>query len=144
MLTQEPEPEPPGRRRRRNWAHSAIGPGSPWASSRMGRNQRAKYLPARFAPWRSATTAATAAWAPTTTAVTAAAKAIPAAPATRARFPRTGFVYRQCPPTQLGAVQGRHGFIGVGIHRHFDKSETSSLTGIPVFYNLHSIHLAIC
>jgi hypothetical protein len=103
-------------------------------------------LPARFAPGRSAAPAtATAGASAATTAVTATtAEAVPATTATRARLARTGLVHGQSPPAQFGAIQRRHRFIRIGIHRHFDKRETASLTCVPVLDNLYSIHLSIC
>ena len=74
----------------------------------------------------------------------ATAEAVPATAATRARLPRTGLVHCQSAPAQFGAIQRRHRFIRIGIHRHFDKRETASLTCIPVLDNLYSIHLSIC
>lgn len=73
-----------------------------------------------------------------------ATETIAATAATRARFPGPGFVYRQRPTAQFGAIQGRHRLIRIGIHRHFDKRETARLTRISVLYNLYSIHLSIC
>jgi hypothetical protein len=75
-----------------------------------------------------------------------AAKPVSAATAesASARFARACFVHRQSPATQLRAVQGSHGLIGIRIYRHFHERKTASLTRIPVFHNLHSIHLAVC
>jgi hypothetical protein len=104
-------------------------------------------LPARFAPRGSATTTAATARASAATAVTAAtAKPIAttaATEATGARFTRAGFVYRESSATQFGTIQGRHRFICVRIHRHFHKRESASLACIPVFHNLHPVHLAV-
>jgi hypothetical protein len=76
----------------------------------------------------------------------ATAKPVPATTATaaRARLARTRFVHRQSPPAQFGAVQCRHRFVRIGIHRHFDKRKTARLTCISVLHNLYSIHLAVC
>jgi hypothetical protein len=79
--------------------------------------------------------------------VTTTAKPIATTAATEstgARFARAGFVYRERSATQFGAVQGRHCFICVPIHRHFHKRETASLACIPVLHNLHPVHLAVC
>jgi len=94
------------------------------------------FLPAGFAPGRSAATA-TAAAGPSAAGGEAAAT-------TGARFPGPGFVHCQGPSTQLGAVQRSHSLVRIGIHRHFDKRETASLTCIPVLYDLYSIHLSVC
>ena len=63
---------------------------------------------------------------------------------TGARFPRTSFIDRQGPSTQLSAVQCCHRLVRVGINRHFDKRETTGLPCIPVFHYLYSVNLAIC
>jgi hypothetical protein len=97
-------------------------------------------LPAGFAPGRSAATTATTAGASAATAASEPAAATTAG----ARFPGPGFVHCQGPAPQFGAVQRSHGLIRIGIHRHFDKRETARLTCIPVFHDLHSIHLSIC
>jgi hypothetical protein len=77
--------------------------------------------------------------------VTATAKPIAtAAESTGARFARACFVDRERSATQFGTVQRRHRFICVRIHRHFHKRETASLARIPVFHNLHPVHLAVC
>jgi len=99
------------------------------------------FLPAWFATGRSAAATATTARTPTTT---AAAEAVATATPARARFPWTGFVNRQGAPSQLGAVERRHRFIRIGIHRHFDKRESASLPCIPVLHDLYSIHLSVC
>jgi hypothetical protein len=106
-------------------------------------------LPARFATRRPATTTAATTRPAAATAVTATATKTVATPAattesTGTRFARAGFVYRERSAAQFGAVQGRHRFIRVPIHRHFHKRETASLACIPVLHNLYTIHLAIC
>ncbi len=102
-------------------------------------------LPARFATWRSAATTATTAGSSAATAVTTAPKPIATAAteSTGSRFARARFVYREGSATQFGAVQGCHRFIRIRIHRHFHKRETASLACIPVFHNLHAVHLAV-
>jgi hypothetical protein len=79
-----------------------------------------------------------------TAATTEPVAATTAAESAGARFARAGFVYRESPAAQFGAIQGRHGLIGVRVHRHLDKCEAASLTCIPILYNLYPIHLAIC
>jgi hypothetical protein len=75
---------------------------------------------------------------PVTTATTAAGK--PAG----AGFARTRFVHRQSPAAQFGAVQRSHRLIRIAIYWHFDKREPSRLSRVSVFYDLYSIHLAVC
>jgi hypothetical protein len=100
-------------------------------------------LPARFAPGRSAAPTATARTASATTTAAKTITATTAAEATGARFTRTRFVHRQSPATQFSAVEGRHCFIRIAIHRHLDKRKTPGLPCIPVLHNLNSIHLTI-
>jgi hypothetical protein len=105
-------------------------------------------LPARFAARGSATTTAATARTSAATAVTSAtAKPIATTAATEStgtRFARACFVHRERSATQFGPVQGRHCFICIPIHRHFHKRETARLACIPVFHNLHPVHLAVC
>jgi hypothetical protein len=72
--------------------------------------------------------------------VTAATTAEP----TSTRFARASLVYRQSPSTKLGTVQGRHSFIRIGVYRHFDEGETTSLPCISVLHNLNPVDLAVC
>jgi hypothetical protein len=106
------------------------------------------YLPAGFAPGRSATTATAARTTTAATAVpaTTAARTIAAesATATRAGFPGPCFVYRQRSATEFRAVQSRHRLIRIAVYRHLDKSETARLPCISIFHNLNAIHLAVC
>jgi hypothetical protein len=103
-------------------------------------------LPAGFAPGRPAATAAARTSTATAAVSTAAAEPVPAttAESTGARFTRTRFVHRQSPAAQFGAVQRCHCLVRIGIHRHFDKSETARLPSVPILHDLHSIHLPIC
>jgi hypothetical protein len=80
------------------------------------------------------------------TAATAEAVAAPtaAAESTGAGFARPGFIYRQSPAAQFGAVQSSHGLVRISIYRHFHKRETASLTRIPILHNLYSIYLPVC
>jgi hypothetical protein len=62
---------------------------------------------------------------------------------TSTRFARASLVYRQSPSTKLGTVQSRHGFVRIGVYRHFDERETASLPCISVLYDLNPVDLAI-
>jgi hypothetical protein len=105
-------------------------------------------LPARFATRGSAATTTAAGASATAAAVAATAKPVATATTTAesagARFARTGFVHRQSPAAQFGAIQGSHSLIGIPIHRHFHERKTASLPCISVFHNLHPVYLAIC
>jgi hypothetical protein len=137
-------PKPAHCRDRSTWKLDALRDmwSSPSARAFLCSGEK-NLLPAGFAPG-PATTAATAA---RTSAAATAAEAVTAATATEsagARLARPRFIYRQSTPAQLSAVQRRHGFIRIRIHGHLDERETARLTRVPVFYNLHSIHLAVC
>ena len=106
-------------------------------------------LPARFAARGATAATTTTTGASAATAVTAAtakpiATTTAAAESTSARFARAGFVHRQSSAAELGAIQGRHRFIGIPVHRHFHKRKSASLPRIPILHNLHPVYLAVC
>jgi hypothetical protein len=102
-------------------------------------------LPARLAP-PIAPSAATASTAAGTSTSTAAAKTVATAStaATGTRFAWPRLIHGQRPSTHIGAIERRHGLVGLGIVRHLYECETTGLPRVTIFYDLYPIHLTIC